>query len=443
MYQTIVIGGGISGLSVAYTLKKLEKNFLLLEKSHKVGGVIQSEKIHGFTIEKGANTVLIRNYETFQMFKDLGLLEKLQLPDLSASKRYILKNQKLIALPTGLFSTFFHPITPFTQLIYWAFKDYLSKPITHDISIQEFFIQRFGKSFYENLIFPMVSGIYAGNPTNMSLKYNFPKIFEYTQEYGSILKGFKNSPKIKISSEHKIYWNKMFSFEKGLQTLIEHLELFSQNHIQKNTEVINIEKANNLWKIYTTNQIVEGEQVILTTPAYVSSKLLRNLDSDLSYRLQKIYYYPLFVLHFTFPVHAWKKPLNAFGFLKSANETSKILGCIFNSRIFPQVSPSGYELVTVMVGGGTYPNVLEEDINALVAHLTSELENILKLKEKPQLLHLQKWEKAIPEYNLDYNELEKNIKNFENKYKNITILSNFWNGIGVPDCIQKGVKFEV
>lgn len=443
MYQNIVIGGGISGLSVSYTLKKSGKNFLLLEKSHTVGGVIQSEKINGFTIEKGANTVLIRNYETFQMFKDLGLLEKLQLPNLSASKRYILKNQKLIALPTGLFSTFFHPITPFTQLVFWAFKDYFSKPITHDVSIHEFFIQRFGKSFYEKLIFPMVSGIYAGNPKNMSLKYNFPKIFEYIQEYGSILKGFRNSPKNKISSEYKMYWNKMFSFEKGLQTLIEHLELFLQNHIQKNTEVIKIEKVDNYWKIYTNNQIFESEQVILSTPAYISSKLLQDLDSELSTQLQKIHYYPLFVLHFTFPTQAWEKIFNGFGFLKSASESTKILGCIFNSRIFSHVSPSGYELITVMVGGGTYPNVLQEDKHGLVNDIQMELQQILKLNEKPELLHLQQWEKAIPEYNLDYNELEKNIKNFENIYKNIKILSNFWDGIGVPDCIKKGVKFQV
>lgn len=439
-YDYIIVGGGISGLSVAYNLKKKQKNFILLEKSNRLGGVIQSEKIDGFQIEKGANTVLIRNQETFLIFKDIGILEKLKLPNSSAKKRYILNNQKLIPLPTGPFSTFFHPITPLSRLIKWSFKDYFSQPIQADVTIKNFFTNRFDFFFYENLIFPMVSGIYAGNPDIMSLEYNFPKIFQYVKEYGSIIKGFQKSPRNHIPDEAKPYWNKMFSFDDGLETIIQHLEINLKGLIQKNQSVKQIEPYEGYWKVFTENQILETYQLILSVPAPTTALFLKGIEDELSQQLIGIQYVPLIVLHFTFPTAIWKRPLNGFGFLRSEKENTSILGCIFNSRIFDHVAPKGYELITVMIGGATQPDLVNEKIEKLVYKIQKEIKIILNLQKKPDLLHSQKWEMAIPEYTMLYHNLEKSLLKFYKRFSNIKILSNFWGGIGVPDCIQKGLS---
>ncbi len=442
MYNYIIIGGGISGLSAGYSLKKKKKNFLLLEKNSRLGGVIHSEKIEGFTIEKGANTVLIRNHETLQMFKDLRLLEKLKLPFPNSNIRYIINNGSLIPLPTGFKSIFFHPITPFTKLLKWAFQDFFAKPIPKDVNVKEFFTNRFDKSLYENLVFPMVSGIFAGNPENMSFQYNFPKIYEYVQKYGSILKGFKNSAQPKISQEDKAFWNKMFSFENGLETLIHHLETFLEEHIQKNTQVTKIEKRENGWVVYTNNQVFETENLILSVPANVASHFLKDLDENLSKQLSEIVYHPLWVLHFQCPTNAFPQLLKGFGFLKSEKEKLNLLGCIFSSKIFPHVSPEGHELLTVMVGGATQTHLVNEKLEELVPKVQKDLGYHLFLKQEPSLLHHQKWEHAIPEYSMNYHELEKALQNFKNQNPNIKILSNFWGGIGVPDCIEKGVNLK-
>ncbi len=442
MYDYIIIGGGISGLTAGYGLKKREKNFLLLEKNEKLGGVIQSEKIQGFTIEKGANTVLIRNHETLQMFKDLGLLEKLKLPYPHSNIRYIIKNGNLIPLPNGLKSIYFHEITPFSKLLKWAFQDYFAKPISKDINIKEFFIQRFDKSLYENLVFPMVSGIFAGNPENMSFQYNFPKIYEYAQKYGSILKGLKNSDKPKISQDDRAYWNNMFSFENGLETLIQHLETFLESHIHKNTTVTKIEKKDNFWLVYTDNQVLETQNLILSVPARVASNLLKDFEENLSQLLNQIVYHPMWVLHFKCPSNAFPQLLKGFGFLKSEKENLNLLGCIFSSKIFPHVAPEGQELLTVMVGGATQTHLFNEKLEDLVPKIQKDLKNLLFLKQEPELFHHQKWEQAIPEYNMNYHELEKSLENFKIQNPNLKILSNFWGGIGVPDCIEKGVNLK-
>ena len=442
VYENIIIGGGISGLSLAYSLKKQKVNFLLLEKNSEVGGVIHSERINGFQIEKGANTVLVRNYETYQLLNELGLLEKLKLPKPSAKKRYILKNNTLIPLPTGLFSSFFHPILPVHKLIYWAFKDYFAKPIIHDMTVKEFFCQRFGTQFYQDLIFPMVSGIFAGNPEQMSFRYNFPKFFEAAKNYGSILKGLRKNSKLAFPKEARKYFNQMFTFEGGIYTLIQHLESKLTSFIQNNTDVLAIENLNNQWKIYTSRGEFLARQIILSVPAYVASRLLKKIDYELSNLLEQIKYHPILVLHFTFPTTAWQNPLDGFGFLKSEKENTDILGCIFNSRIFSHVAPKGYELLTVMVGGATQSNLVFSDLQQIITKIQNQLSDILKIHPKPELLSFHKWEKAIPEYGLNYNELDEKFNQFYRNFSNIQIVSNFWGGIGVPDCIQKGISYQ-
>jgi oxygen-dependent protoporphyrinogen oxidase len=439
-YESIIIGGGISGLSTAFALKKRNKNFLLIEKNAYVGGVIQSENINGFQIEKGANTVLIRNMESLEMFHELGLLKKLILPNQSAKTRYIYKNHKLIALSTSILSTFFHPITPLHQLIAWAFKDYFSKPITNDFTVYEFFTQRFGQAFYEDLVFPMVSGIFAGEPEVMSFQYNFPKLFEFVQKQGSILKGLKSVEKPSISSELKQYWNKMFTFEGGLATLINHLESCLSKNILKNCEIFKIYPKKNVWAVSSKNEEFISPNIVISTPAYHVAQLVKELDPKFSEILMNINYHPLMVIHFKFLKANWKKPLDGFGFLKSKNQESFILGCIFNSRIFSHVAPEGFELITVMVGGATQKHLLNLEIPHLISKVKNQLQQVLELHYEPEYLSHHYWEKAIPEYTMNYHSLEKYILNFQNKYPNVHFLSNFWGGIGVPDCIQKGIR---
>jgi len=55
----VVVGAGAAGLGAASTLRAAGRSVLLLEASSRAGGVMQSERIDGFLIERGPNTTRI------------------------------------------------------------------------------------------------------------------------------------------------------------------------------------------------------------------------------------------------------------------------------------------------------------------------------------------------------------------------------------------------
>jgi len=98
-----ILGGGISGLTAAFELKKAGKEFFLLEATPAIGGKVQSSQQQGFTLEHGPNTVLINNPEIKKLIEELGLWKELIFPDEKASSnRFVLKNGKIEAFPSGL-----------------------------------------------------------------------------------------------------------------------------------------------------------------------------------------------------------------------------------------------------------------------------------------------------------------------------------------------------
>ena len=55
-----VVGGGISGLAAAYELQARRVPHVLLERSSRLGGVIRTEQVDGFTIDGGPDALLVQ-----------------------------------------------------------------------------------------------------------------------------------------------------------------------------------------------------------------------------------------------------------------------------------------------------------------------------------------------------------------------------------------------
>ena len=109
--NTVIIGGGISGLSTANFLSKKTSDFLILEASDKVGGTINSSKVDGYILENGPNTVLDNNKAIQELLSDLSITEELIYPNLKKiSNRYILLNDRLEKIPLTIFEFLLTPI---------------------------------------------------------------------------------------------------------------------------------------------------------------------------------------------------------------------------------------------------------------------------------------------------------------------------------------------
>ena len=230
-----IIGAGITGLSSAYFIKKQDPSIevTIFEASNRVGGKIQTYRSDGYTIELGPESYLGRKTIMTDVAKDIGLENDLITN--TTGQSYIFAKNKLYPIPGGSIMGIPTDIKPFikTRLISPIGKlraglDLFKKPIEieNDISVGSFFRQRLGNEVLENLIEPLMGGIYGTDIDQLSLMSTFPNFKEKEEQFGSLIKGMKDEKEQRIK-KRQLYpgapKGQFKQFRHGLSSFIEAL----------------------------------------------------------------------------------------------------------------------------------------------------------------------------------------------------------------------------
>ena len=210
--DNLIIGAGITGLSLAHFLKKFNQDFIILESSERIGGNINTVSKKGFTLENGPNTLLLDNKSIQALIEDFNISKNIIFPNEKAKNRFLIKNHILTPIPKNLTDFLKSNILSFSAKIRILFEPFIKKH-KKDTSVFDFIIKRFGKEFHDNLIVPFLNGIYAGDTKKMSVKFVLKKIWGMEQSNGSILKS--------IFLNKTNYQPKSFSFKNGLSDLLD------------------------------------------------------------------------------------------------------------------------------------------------------------------------------------------------------------------------------
>ena len=427
--NTVIIGSGICGLSVAHFLSKKRSDFLVLESSNRAGGIIQTKIEKDFICENGPNTVLLNNEAIEEIIKDHNLWSELQFPKESSNKnRFVLHKNKLTKIPLNPLSFIFSPLFSFFSKIR-ILKEPFVNAHQENTSVFEFVKKRFGKEFHDQLIEPFITGIYAGNTKKMSARHTLKMLWKLEQTHGSVIKGLlksKSTKKNKINS---------FNFPKGLSQLISKITKSMGSQLILNFKVQQIIKHENGYEITSESGKIFCKEIICTVPAYSLKKLID--DSGLVSQLNKIIYSPVDVFHFGFEKKNIQNNKQGFGVLTKPSDGKSYLGILFNSRIFDYVSPADKELFTVLVGGERQKHLCEMNPDKLKKLILEELEDLIGHKGKIVIENHYRWSNGIPQFNLDHIELLNAVEEFENNNSKFHLIGNYFNGVSVSDCIQK------
>jgi oxygen-dependent protoporphyrinogen oxidase len=447
MKKVVIVGGGISGLAVAYLL--LEKNkgldITVLESDNRAGGKIWTDKADGFLCEKGANGFLDNKPRTLVLCKSLGI-EPVRSNE-NSKKRFIYLNGKLNALPESA------PSFIKSDLLSWGGKlrilfEYNAPRGPEDETVADFIIRRLGKEALERLIDPMCSGIYAGDPYKMSIKSCFARIKELEQEYGGLIKALlaiRKQKKLqqKTSGDTKVSvapGGTLTSFYNGAQTITDALAGKLKDSLHLGVQVHGISREKGAYQIYTSKDTVEADIVVLASPAYATSEILKELDSEISKILSDIPYPHVSVVCFGYKKDKVGNPLDGFGFLVPHIEGRKILGCLWDTSIFPNRASEGYALLRTMVGGAKSPEMAMLEDEKIISMVFDELKPILSFKSEPDLIRVYRWEKAIPQYLLGHSKRLGSIEERLRSHPGLYLTGNAYKGIGINDCVESGYK---
>jgi len=288
-----IIGGGISGLSTAFFLlqKHPDAAITLYEKAPALGGKMHTHEAEGFLFEEGSNGFLSNKPDTLDLVKASGAEDLLMRSSDNARVRFIYKDS-LELLPESPKAFLKTPLLSWRGKLR-VLKEPFVPPRTDesDETLQSFGYRRVGQEMTDTFLDPMVAGVFASAPDKISVQAAFPAVVRLEREYGGLFKGM-----IKKKKKDAGPGGVLMSFRGGVSAFVDRLAEGLKADIRTNTEVTAIAKADEGYTVTADGQSEAYDRVVLSTPAFVSADLVRDLDADLAAQLEDIEYSPISVV---------------------------------------------------------------------------------------------------------------------------------------------------
>ncbi|WMJ73657.1 protoporphyrinogen oxidase [Cytophagaceae bacterium ABcell3] len=431
----VIIGAGISGLTLAYELQKQGKAYTLLEARDRAGGYIQTSYHQKTILEHGPGSILA-DPETVAYLEELGLKAELVYPESAGKVRYIFKNGKVRQMPDSP-KSFFK-----SNFFSWGTKAALvgellnrKQPRNNEETVGEFFERRFNKEIVDYAVAPFVSGIYAGDPYRLLINKTFPFLKKFETEHGSIIKGImKSGKKGKKVAKVPLY------FKSGMASLPVTIADKLDN-IKYNAKVKGIQKRDNRFQVEyilnETSQTVSADKIVLALPAFAASTFLFESYPSVAEDLNKINYPAIVKVFHTFKKSDIGVPINGYGVLYPKVENKPLLGTLWNSSVYPVSSSSDEVLMTSIAGGVLDPRVINESDEEIMDKVLALIKETYQIKGGPVVSKVLRLEKAIPQYDKEMNKIDQLVKELEGE--DMFVCANWHGGPSLTDCMRKAV----
>lgn len=464
--KVVIIGGGIAGLAAAHYLEKKAKensaqiDITVFEAADYWGGKIKTVVEDGFVIEGGPDAYLMTKPWMRDLCKELGLDGGLHGTSQEHTETFILNKGELTSIPAGLTMTIpteFGPLLK-TKLLSIPQKARMGfdlfippRKTKGDESLAGFITRRLGRAAYENLVGPLLSGIYAGDGDRLSLQSTFPNFRDMEIEHGGLIKGavalkLKRAAMLMKRNNGSNSGKSRSIFEthkQGLSLIVETLVKSLKNrgvNMSLDSSVKQIESLEAGYTIHQDNGVTtNSDAVVVAVPAYVAAELLSDVSHDLANELGRVEYVTTATVSL-----AYKKTdlpaLNGYGYIIPQNEDSKALACTWTSTKWAERAPDDYALLRVFVGRIQDAERLPEDKHTLIQIAKDEIRQTLGIENDPEQSWVFRWEKAMPQYNLGHPERLEKIEEILKDQPNLELVGNGYYGIGLPDCVNSGIK---
>ncbi len=453
--RIVVIGGGITGLAAANRIKEIaaEKHpgleVLLIEASERTGGPIRTIEREGFLVEEGPDAFITTKPWGLNLCRRLGLDGELIETNDSKRRTYILRGSDLVEIPEGFVMLAPSRLTPFliSPLFSWPGKLRMLLDLViprgrgGDESVAGFVRRRLGREALDRVAQPMIGGIYTGDAERLSLRATMPQYLELEEEHGSVIAGMFRSYRQKSRARKKdsgARYSMFVSFKKGMSTLTGKLVSGLGESLRLGEKVSEVAESEGGYTVTTDKGVYEADGVVITTPAFVTAKLVEKMDPETAALLAGIDYASSAVAVLAYKLSDIKRPIEAFGFVVPALEKKRLIACSFSSEKFPGRAPEGYTVLRAFTGGMLDPGVLDLDDDAIVETLKSELAPVLGITGEPVFGFLKRYPNSLPQYYVGHLDLVRRIASGVKKLRGLEIAGSAIGGVGIPDCINSG-----
>ena len=455
MTRVAIIGGGISGLAAAYALEELKQDaqakveYALYEASPRFGGVLQTEMVEGCTVEAGPDSFLTEKPQAADLCRSLGLGDQLIGSNDAQRVTYIALGNRLVPLPDGLM--FMVPTRPVatarSPLFSWRTKLQITRELLLpprsggvDESVASFVERHYGREMVERIADPLLSGIYGGDASSLSVRAVLPRFVEMERTRGSLGRAMLARRRKSAHASGQPPAPMFTTLKGGLQQFVDALlSRLPASGLHAGTPAQAIQReGTGGWLVSAGMQSDQFDALILALPAHAAASLLRPQSPDIADELGSIPYTSSITIALGYGAQVRASLPAGFGFLVPRGEDRHLLAATFVHNKFPHRAPADRALLRCFIASEKAELVWDCSDDAVVKIVGKELDQILGVHSEALFARVYRWKRAMAQYTVGHLERVERIERMCQDLPGLCLAGNGYRGIGISDCIQSG-----
>lgn len=455
MKMIAIIGGGISGLAAAYAVEQQQRagadvSYVLFESAPRLGGVLVTEQAEGCIIEAGPDSFLTEKPWATDLCRQIGLGDQLIGSNDAQRKTYILVNGRLVPMPDGLMfmvptkilptvlSPLFSVRTKLRMAGEWFHPPHKAE---HDETVAAMVERHYGAEMVDRLADPLLSGVYGGEASQLSVRAVLPRFAEMEARHGSLGRAMLASRR-KMAQATKSAARPLFtSLRDGMQQMVDALlASLPQQKLRTSAIVESLARNHRGWRVHTHAGAENFDAVIVATPTQAAAAMLANTSLKLSHELGGICYSSSVTVTLGYDKQVRDSLPPGFGFLVPRSEGRRMLAATFVHNKFPHRAPEDRAIVRCFLGGARDQAVLGMGEDEILQVVRGELQQVVGLHAAPRFARVYKWTGAMAQYGVGHLEKLERIEALLRDLPGLTLAGNGYRGIGVPDCVKSGTE---
>ena len=457
--RLVVIGGGISGLAAAFAAAREAPGLAVtvLEKQDVVGGRTLSLEQDDWLVEAGPGGYLDTDPAVVALVRAAGIGQQQVRAREAAARRFIYRGGRLHEIGPNLFKPLRSGLLSPSGVLRALCEPFIRRADgASQESVFDFCSRRFGRQIAERVVHTAMLGIFAGDARRLSLDACFPELRRLENEHGSVIQGgiarrLRRHGESKTSERTDVPSRKLSSFRRGLQQLPRALAADPRIEIRTGTQVSGLQRkpagvsesrdGRGGYVVQTRHgEALDADAVIVATPIQVTARLLTDLAPEASRLLAGVPVPPVAVVGLGFDLAAVSRLPPGFGVLVARGEGIRMLGCLWESHIYPGRSPETGFLVRAMFGGRLDPAIGELHEEELVTLARSELRSTLGIDAAPIFSRVFQWPHAIPQYEIGHLAIKEGVERALGSLPALFLAGDALEGVSFTKTAATGIR---
>ncbi len=440
-------------MSAAFALEKhrlagAPLEYVLFESSPRLGGVLVTERVDGCLVEAGPDSFLTEKPWASDLCREVDLGDQLIGSYDADRKTYILVKGELVVIPDGLMfmvptkiaSTVLSPLFSARAKLRMA-REWFHPPRKADAdeTVASFVERHYGHEMVDRLADPLLSGVYGGEASELSVRAVLPRFAEMEARHGSLGRAMLAARK-QMAFASKAPARPLFtSLKDGMQQLVDAIvSRLPASALHAGSPVQCVQRQDGGWVVSAGYASDHFDAVVVATPAQAAAELMQMVSGDLVSELRGIKYTSSVTVNLAYDRSVRASLPPGFGFLVPRSEGKRMLAATFVHNKFPHRAPEDRALLRCFIGGARNEQVLQASDEEVVGTVREDLRQIIKLTADPLFTRVYRWRGAMAQYGVGHLERLQRIESLLQQLPGLALAGNGYRGIGVPDCVRSG-----